>query len=233
MRIGLPATRSPPRLDARRRGFAMIGRHTESVSMSDVRTDGCAGSGPAQGMPARRDAIRSHAASHAQRSEHGCQAARLLARQGSPVAQRCARNLVTTVTRRRVLARSANARIAASRPGPDTGARAKKGPAPWRRPEVGRRRRPDRDRSRTPRPFIPPLPASGSTERAGGRSGQSLQPVSEAIGEASQRISTSSRPSFSKARQSVTSVSRSNGPCSRPVASSMTVQVGSQTGMPR
>ena len=62
--------------------------------MSDVRTDGCAGSGPAQGMPARRDAIRSHAASHAQRSEHGCQAARLLARQGSPVAKRCAHIIV-------------------------------------------------------------------------------------------------------------------------------------------
>ena len=182
MRIGLPATRSPPRLDARRRGFAMIGRHTESVSMSDVRTDGCAGSGPAQGMPARRDAIRSHAASHAQRSEHGCQAARLLARQGSPVAQRCARNLVTTVTRRRVLARSANARIAASRPGPDTGARAKKGPAPWRRTEVGRRRNEGRtgiapeppDRSSLPCP--PPAPRNGRAAAAVSRSSRSARP---------------------------------------------------------
>ena len=182
MRIGLPATRSPPRLDARRRGFAMIGRHTESVSMSDVRTDGCAGSGPAQGMPARRDAIRSHAASHAQRSEHGCQAARLLARQGSPVAQRCARNLVTTVTARRILARSANARIAASRPGPDTGARAKKGPAPWRRPKVGRRRNED-GTGIAPEPPVrsslrcpPPAPLNGRAAAAVSRSSRSARP---------------------------------------------------------
>ena len=39
--------------------------------------------------------------------------------------------------------------------------------------------------------------------------------------------------SLSKARQSATSASLSNGPCSRPEASSTTVQVGSQTGMPR
>ena len=49
-------------------------------------------------MPARRDAIRSHAAGHAQRSEHGREAARLLARQGSPVAKRCARNVTETMT---------------------------------------------------------------------------------------------------------------------------------------
>ena len=53
---------------------------------------------PAQGMPARRAAIRRHAASHAQRSEHGHEAARLLARQGSPVAKRCAHNGVAITT---------------------------------------------------------------------------------------------------------------------------------------
>ena len=187
--------------------------------------------------------------------------ARLLARQGSPVAQRCARNLVTPVTakameepspsgdgmftcantvcgRRRVLARSANARIAASRPGPDTGRTRAPGQKGGRRRGAGPRRGGDETKagpgSLPNPPSVHPSPARpGSQERAGGRSGQSLQPVSEAIGEASQRISTSSRPSFSKARQSATSLWQSNGPCSRPVASSMTVQVGSQTGMPR
>ena len=40
MRIRLPATRSPPCLDAGSRGFAMLGSHSERVATSDV---GCGG----------------------------------------------------------------------------------------------------------------------------------------------------------------------------------------------
>ena len=64
-------------------------------------------------------------------------------------------------------------------------------------------------------------------------SGAQVQDVNPAIGLASVTISTRSRSSFSKTRQRATSASLSNGPCARPVSSSITVQVGSQTGIPR
>ena len=44
MRIRLQATRSPPCLDAGRRGFAMIGSHTERESTSDIESGGRAAS---------------------------------------------------------------------------------------------------------------------------------------------------------------------------------------------
>ena len=59
-----------------------------------------------------------------------------------------------------------------------------------------------------------------------------VQPVIEAVIGASHSTSTRSRSSFSKARQRAMSAGSSNGPCSRPVSSSITVQVGSETGMP-
>ena len=53
--------------------------------------------------------------------------------------------------------------------------------------------------------------------------GHHVQAVQEDMGEESQSTSTWSRVSFAKARQSETSAALSNGPCSRPVAISITV----------
>ena len=86
-------------------------------------------------------------------------------------------------------------------------------------------------------------PTPGERRRTAGRQRSSktaaappagqIQAVYEAMGEESQSTSTWSRASFAKARQSETSASQLNGPCFRPVAISITVQLGSQIGMPR
>ncbi len=74
--------------------------------------------------------------------------------------------------------------------------------------------------------------APGAGRRHVPPAGAQAQDAKRAMGLASATISTSSCESFAKARQSATSASLSNGPCSRPVAVSITVQAGSQSGMP-